>query len=325
MSQVKVIPIDLLDHNPEQFLARPLPKEGDKDWDKVVDFANGIEEVGLLNTFTVRPVGERYFVTDGNHRLLALKMNLAKGLPKTTERYGSGVPCNVVEMTDIDSLAVQLSGNHFQFTQKPASLAKQMQKLVSLGGLSYSQVAEKTGFSLPTVEKYLKLNLLPEAVKTLVDAGSICLGSAIQLTKLPKESMEDSKTWIEKASTETEQELAAEVAKEIKAVRDARKGTSTGSNEFVAEAKLISKEDIKKLYEQAVYNFESDPSDTNRTVKEVFDVLFQMDEQSIAKAKAEHEQKVKEAADKKEQRAAARKAKEIEDAKALLVEHGIEL
>lgn len=321
MSNFKIIPLDKLDHNPPELLARPLPTEKDKDWEKVIEFCDSIEKVGLLNFFSVREVEGKFYVTDGNHRLMAIKKNMAEGKPGTAARYAEGLPCNVVEMDDVQSLAAQLSGNHGTFNQSAGSMSNGIYKLI-VSGYDMAKVCKTTGMSEATVNNYLKIVKLPADIKAIIDKGSVTLSNAVQLTKLPVGSFatpEKANAWVEKAITQVASEFALEVANEIKAVKSANSGEKRAA-EFVPEARLRSKEELSQKYSQALYSFEEEPTDTNRVALEVLKWIFQLDDTSVSSAKAAYETKKADAEQAKKDREAKRNAEELKKAKALIAE-----
>lgn len=321
------VSLDDLESNPTNLLTRPLPKPTDKDFPRwKEEFCDSIEKLGLLNSFSVRKQGDKYLVIDGNHRLAAMRINRDEGRPNTVAMLNEGLQVRLIEASDEESMAMQLNANHNHKEQKAAHKAATLQKLVYLGW-PMDKICYYSGMSEATVDKYLKLNTLPEKVRTAVDDGDIILSNALQLCNLPMESTSDEVSmagWVEKALTLGGNEFAAEVAKEVKAVRDARRtaGGAKRATEFVPTAKLRSKDEINEELTKAQYAFETTQSTEDRIKYEVLKWVFSLDDLTIAAAKDAHEKAVKEAEDKKAAKAAEKAKKEAEDAAQLLKDLG---
>lgn len=79
-SNYRDIPLDLIDIDENR--ARPL----DTDWVEVL--AESIAEQGLLNAITIRPIGKRYKLISGGHRLDAVKLNGSEAITCHVRDYG---------------------------------------------------------------------------------------------------------------------------------------------------------------------------------------------------------------------------------------------
>lgn len=325
MAYVAKISVDLIDFPPEGFAARPVPKPTDKNYGEYLSTKEDIKNKGILNIPTVRPDGDNhYVVADGTGRILAVKELLKEGHAGTIARYGEGVTVQVEEMSDVDALGAQISCNYNSRKQPLASLAKAIYKVMTAKNMTLDELAKFVGFPMDKLLNTLRINKLSNEFKAAIDAGQITAANAYAITKIdPAIVEEDQSEWLEKAKVQTAQEFAAGVADYLNELKKAKKGeTVKKAPEFTPTQKLLKKEDLAILLDRTRFDFEGDPE--NPYLKGRMDVMleiFQMDEKSVEKQKADWDAAQKAAADKKEQRRKEREAQKEKDSIEWLKEH----
>lgn len=313
-------------HNPPNRLLRPVPQATDP---KVVDYRASIEAVGVLNIFSLRQAetGE-YYVNDGNHRLVAIKLNLLEPekYPNTAALFpdGEGV-FPIYDKNEQQSLIAQIAGNFHTSKPSPKQISAAVQSLM-LEGLTIKDCAEMLSMSEATLDKYIVISRLPENVRDMVEEGKIGISNAFVLATLPEETRKSSMAaWVDKAMKEDAVTFSAEAAKEDKAVRAARRGKSTDKKQFVPEARLLKKAVLDELFARAEAEFAASPESIEARIRfEVFKEIFSLDEVSVQRQKEDFEKAAKEAEDKKKEREQARIKKDEEDLAKRKAELGLE-
>jgi ParB/RepB/Spo0J family partition protein len=124
----------------------------------ITELMRSIEERGLLQPITVRPVGDRYEVIIGRRRYEACR---ALGLKK--------IPVIIREMSDDEAVAASLIENIQRGNLEPEEEAEAIQRLMEMSREKYGdprKVAKALGLSEQTVRERLSiLELLPKVRK----------------------------------------------------------------------------------------------------------------------------------------------------------------
>ena len=148
-NQLKEIPLQMIDPNPEQ------PRE---QFDKkaLKELADSIKKNGVLQPILVRPEPEkhRYFLIAGERRWRAAKMAGLRTVPAVVRDRG----------TDED-LELAITENLLREDLNPIEEAESLAKLKAVREYSDRQVAEVTGKARTSVVEVLKLNRLPDSIK----------------------------------------------------------------------------------------------------------------------------------------------------------------
>lgn len=309
MSDMRIVKINDLKHFEGTQALRPVPKPTDKKWpDFVRDYCDSIEQVGLLNWgFTCVQREDGLYVTDGNRRITAIKYNLGQNRPRTMELFPNGeINVKVITADEHTVLLMQAVGNLKLEKATPKQIMTVILQMMN-AGMTLEVVGQNLSLSEASVEKYLKLNTLPEDVVEMVgkEEGKISIANAVTLTTLPRDVLdpkneEEMASWVQKASGMKADEFAAEAAKEIKAAREARKGENKGKKtQFSPEAKLRSKDELAIMYAEAEAAFTRNPESVEARVRfETLKEVFSLDEQTQARLKEEFETSLKAAQNK---------------------------
>jgi len=170
-NQIIMLGIDKLEHHPDN----PRKNIGD-----ISELTASIQKDGILQNLTVvKKPGEdgRYLVVIGNRRLEAA---LAAGL--------SELPCVVSDMDHTKQIETMLIENINRSDLTPAEEAEGFRQL-TLAGFSAEDIAEKTGFSVSTVNRRLKIaEYKTKAVNEALERGAT-LADFVKL-----EALKDKKT-----------------------------------------------------------------------------------------------------------------------------------
>ena len=211
MNEIKMIPIEQLEHHPEN----PRLDLGD-----LTELTASIKANGILQNLTVvfdpghgmtpeewtrisaeydrthseklrammdtKTIPDRYLVVIGNRRLEASK---AAGLTE--------LPCSIREMDHQEQIATMLQENMQRSDLTVYEQAKGIQMMMDLG-FDKDQIAERTGFSKSTIDRRLAVATLPEKeTKKAVELGYDLLDlveiSKIDDRKVQKELLNNEK------------------------------------------------------------------------------------------------------------------------------------
>jgi len=312
------IQIDSIIFPSDDVALRPRPNEEDKDYDKYLELKDSIGETGLINFFSVSETDDGQFtVIDGTRRAHAVIELNNEGC----EKFADGtVWVQVREEKDWDALALQIAGNYNTKKTMSSQEIKAIKKLIAIQGWDVETAAKKIGRSKSHLTNLLKLNDLSDIAKEALDAKELSIVNAIQLQKLPEDSLTD--VWIADAIALPADQFASKVSEELNAIRKARQEGSAGKREFVAQAKVMSKDDLNVLREQAMSAFEIDPNDYTRGCKETMEKVFSLDEETLSLKREEWEQKEAKRKEEDAKRKENREAKKLSDAQAFLEKAG---
>ena len=152
--------------------------EGEEDDTNISDLANDIRTNGLINPITVRKVDEKYEIIAGQRRYLACKM-LNKDF----------ISCNIVDVSSQKAEELSLVENVQRNPMTNSDKVKIYSKLYEIYNKDINKVVNTVNISRVTIQKYLKINTLPEEVIKMLDSNNddkINLDVAVELSKLPK-------------------------------------------------------------------------------------------------------------------------------------------
>jgi ParB-like chromosome segregation protein Spo0J len=174
MSDLFGIPPDLLDPNPDNIrLDTPELRE------HVRTIANSIIGQGFLRSrpLTIRLIGERALVVDGNCRLAAIRLAIAEGaeikdVPCVSEPRGTD---------DADRVCNMLLANS-GLAHTPLEYTTAVKRLLSYGWTD-ADVAKKLGKSRAWVANLLDLAEAPPEVRAAVADGSVSSTLAVKLVR----------------------------------------------------------------------------------------------------------------------------------------------
>ena len=145
------------------------------DEEELQALADSIAAHGILQPLAVRASGGGFYqIIAGERRWRAARM---AGL--------SEVPVVVLEADDRTVMELALVENLQRQDLNPMEEAQGYQRLMKEYGLTQEEAAARVGKSRPAVANALRLLLLPEEVRSLVEDGTISAGHARAILSLP--------------------------------------------------------------------------------------------------------------------------------------------
>lgn len=167
------IPLDRIYPNPNQ--PRVIFDEYE-----LVCLAQSIKENGVLQPVTVKEICEgRYELVAGERRVRASRL---AGL--------SEIPAIVTEYTDEESAILSVIENIQRCNLTFFEEAEAMRRLISAGGITQEQLAQRLGRSQSTIANKLRLLKLQENVRNLIMVYGLNERQARAVLRLPEEERE---------------------------------------------------------------------------------------------------------------------------------------
>ena len=232
--KVVEINVELIDPNPFQ------PRKVFSD-DELVELAESIEQHGLIQPITVRPLPSGYYqIIAGERRWRAARL---AGLTE--------VPVRMMEADDRTTAELALVENLQREDLNPIEEAKGYQLLIEEYGFTQEEAAKSVGKSRPAVANALRLlNLAPEVMR-LVETGELSAGHARALVSVsePGLQLQAAKEILSKALSVRKAEALA--AKVLKKSREEEKEDAPETEDGVDYAKEVSSE-LSKLFGRKV-------------------------------------------------------------------------
>lgn len=152
--------------------------EGEEDDTSISDLANDIRINGLINPITVRKVDDKYEIIAGQRRYLACKM-----LKK------DNISCSIIDVSSQKAEEISLVENVQRNPMTNSDKVKIYSKLYEIYNKDINKVVNTVNISRTTIQKYLKINTLPEEVIKMLDSNTddkINLDVAVELARLPE-------------------------------------------------------------------------------------------------------------------------------------------
>jgi len=159
---------------------QPNPKQPRTDIDEagIVELADSITKVGLLQPIIVRPYGEGYQIIAGERRWRAAK---AAGLER--------VPVRMLTADDTSSLEIALIENLQREDLNSIEEARGYRRLLTDYQMTQAELADKVSKSRSAITNALRLLDLPEEVQELVYQGKLTAGHARAILSVPDEAL----------------------------------------------------------------------------------------------------------------------------------------
>lgn len=321
MGERKVAVIKLVNIRENKDALRPVNKESE-DYLGLVD---SIKTMGLLNPISVREVGPDKDGTVPRAADGSVLYALIDGLHRYNAAIDAGlteIPVNVVDMDQAEVYEAQIAANVHKIETKPVEYTKAVQRIMALHPTrTVAEQASRLGKSAQWLKDRLNLLEISESVQKLIDEGKIKISNAVILAKLPAEEQTN---WIDKAMTMTPNEFAPAVAGRVKQIKeDKKKGKASSPETFTPTPHLrkfgLIKEEYLKPTELPRLLAAKKITNPVDAIKMAMSWVMNMDEETIAKKKAEWDARQKaaeEAAKKRAEEKAAKKQKEAAEAQA---------
>ncbi|HOK40664.1 MAG TPA: ParB/RepB/Spo0J family partition protein [bacterium] len=166
IEKIEEIPLELINPNPYQ------PRDTIKE-EHVEELSNSIAECGIIHPISVRKIGDRYEIIEGERRFRAFKKIGRKTIPAI-----------IRNIDDIKMLLMALVENLQRENLNPIEEAKGYQRLITEFKLTHQEIAEKVGKSRVAITNTLRLLNLPHLVKEGIETKKITSGHARALLGL---------------------------------------------------------------------------------------------------------------------------------------------
>ena len=163
--------------NLDQLSPNPFQPRSDFDQEKLDELAQSIKEHGIIQPIVVRHVEGKYQIVAGERRWRAAQI---AGLEK--------VPVVVKEMDDASMMQMALIENVQREDLNPMEEAEGYRVLTEQYGLTQEEAAARVGKSRPAVANALRLLVLPQEVRDLVEQGELSAGHARAVLSLPTQA-----------------------------------------------------------------------------------------------------------------------------------------
>lgn len=167
----QVININIDDILPNRFQPRLKFSE-----EEISNLAESIREHGVIQPIVVRKLGDRYELIAGERRTKASK---AAGM-KT-------IPAIIVDLSDTESAEVALIENIQRQDLTSIEEAVSYRKILDMGYLNQSQLADKVGKKQSTIANKLRLLTLPKKIQSALLESKISERHARSLLRLENE------------------------------------------------------------------------------------------------------------------------------------------
>lgn len=145
------------------------------DQTQLQELADSIKSQGVIQPLIVRPVGTQYEIIAGERRWRAAQL---AGL--------STVPAIIRNIPDETAIAVALIENIQRENLNPIEEAIALERLINEFGMTHQHIAETVGKSRTSVTNLLRLLVLPDEVKVMLEKGLLEMGHARTLITLPE-------------------------------------------------------------------------------------------------------------------------------------------
>lgn len=162
----------------DQIEPNPMQPRTDFDEDSLRQLSQSLKDDGLMQPLVVKTNGQGYTIIAGERRFRAARMAELKEVP-------------VVVMDEIDDgrmLELALIENLQREDLNPIETAEAYRRLIDDCNLTQNLLAQKVGKSRAAVANTIRLNNLPESIKTMLRSGQLSEGHARTILSLDSET-----------------------------------------------------------------------------------------------------------------------------------------
>lgn len=273
-------------------------REVDKERPEYFDLLNSVKDMGIVQPIIVRKLGNIYELVDGLHRLtVALDLEL------------EDVPVEVKELSDDESLNLQIQLNLQRLETRPSEYAKVLRYLAEQKGLSIRDLAVRVNKSAAWVKNVMSITKLPRDVQTLMDEGIITLGNGLAMLALP-DNADDTTSWIPKSLIEKAKVMKTDDFKLVIQAESKRRRADRfkdrDEEDWEPKSKLRPLSEIKQEFEALrhmredsykaglLFAMSLDPVTYNRRVEEYNEQLAEARKRELERRKTTKERRLEE-------------------------------
>lgn len=271
-------------------------RQVEKDSQKFQAMVDSVRDYGIMNSITVTKKsnddGEYYELVDGLHRFTAAQ-----------EAGLETIPAMVLEANELEVQIQQVIGNVHKIETKPYQYSHQLKLILSARPeMSLSDLAAMVSQKKEWVAQRLRLVRLDDEIGKLVDENQISLGNAYELSKLPEEEQHN---YSADAQTMDPKEFGEKIKARLAEINTAkRKGQKAGPAVFTPVSRCRKVGDIKKEFESGMPTLKALVKDLDgaAAAKATMEWVLSLDAESIAKARADFEEREADRAEKARKR-----------------------
>lgn len=174
--------------------------------ERLEDMVESIKEDGILSPIIVQPCGSDYEILIGHNRWNAAKIARLAAVPAIIKE---GLTEEEAEIYVIESNLIQRGFDNLRISEQAAVIAQRCNKMFSQGkrndiitelrimngetaetntGDTKKNVAENYGLGRTSVARLLRINVLEDKLKELIDNGTLAVRSGVELFYLSKKT-----------------------------------------------------------------------------------------------------------------------------------------
>lgn len=174
--------------------------------ERLEDMVESIKENGILSPIIVQPCGSDYEILIGHNRWNAAKI---AGLAAVPAIIKEGLTEEEAEIYVIESNLIQRGFDNLRISEQAAVIAQRCNEMFSQGkrndiitelrimngetaetntGDTKKNVAENYGLGRTSVARLLRINVLEDKLKELIDNGTLAVRSGVELSYLSKKT-----------------------------------------------------------------------------------------------------------------------------------------
>mgnify|MGYP001652203060 CR=1 FL=1 len=190
--------------------------------EKIDELAASIVEHGIIQPLVVRKAVRGYEIVAGERRWRAARVADLKE-----------VPCLIRDFTDEENMLVAIIENMQREDLDPIEEAEGLEKMISVYGLTQTEVSKGVSKSRPYITNSLRLLNLPQEIRSRVSEGLLSAGHARAILSAGSEARQF--------------ELAERVIKDGLSVRETERLASRGPKKRGRPAKRAKSRDIVSI------------------------------------------------------------------------------
>ena len=219
---VVAIPINQITTNPYQ------PRSNFSD-ENIIELANSIKNLGIVQPITVRKVGDNKFqLIAGERRLRASKKIGLKAIPSF-----------IKNSNDEEMLEIALVENIQRKDLDPIEIALSLKRLIDEVSLTQEQLSKKLGKKRSTISNYIRLLKLDPVIQTGIRDGFLSMGHGRSIINIEDKNVQ-LKVYKEIIKKELSVRKTENLVSKIKENKKPKKNLKITKN-FIEEEEYISK------------------------------------------------------------------------------------
>ncbi len=161
----------------DRIAPNPMQPRREFDQESLMQLAQSFKENGIMQPMLVRQNGSGFTIIAGERRYRAARLAGMTEVPVI----------QMDDITDTQMLEMALVENLQRENLNPMETAEGYRRLIEECGLTQAQLGDRIGKSRSAVTNMLRLNSLPESIKTMIRHGKLTEGHARAVLALDNE------------------------------------------------------------------------------------------------------------------------------------------